>query len=125
MGYEALNVCASGTAVVHAGTGGSTNASTMGEGHVVRFISGAAAFVCMETEYDWITNWSSLPKAVRPVIEETVACRAANHIIKYDMITNYNSTREAENLININWDVYRENIRKIKDYKLKRFTQNG
>jgi len=112
-------LCTSGAMLIRAGLGRNT---TISGAAYVNFITQAEAWVNASTRKNWNDIYSTLNDDVKFILEETVACKAANAVIAYDM-GGYNSVEEALNIVNINRDTVKENIKILRDDKEKTFVE--
>lgn len=89
------------------------------------FIDCAEGVICMETRYDWVTNYASLSAIGKDALKEAASAYAAIMCINYDM-SGFTSRQEALIRINILWGQYREIINLIlKDNMYKEFIYSG
>jgi hypothetical protein len=81
--------------------------------------------ICMDTRYDWVTNYASVSTIGKEVLRDAVASLAAIDVINYDM-SGFTSRQEALIMVNVLWARYREIVNQIvKDNKYKEFILSG
>lgn len=101
------------------------NATSAAEAYTNVYIKEAEGKICLDTRYDWVTNYASVSTIGKEVLREAVSCLAAIDVINYDM-SGYTSRQEALIMINILWARYSEVVSKIvKDNKYKEFILSG
>lgn len=88
----------------HAGAGASTTSNA--EAYTNQYQAEAEALINVLCGYNWSDNYASANVDVKEILKLASNCFSAIGVIKYDQKATYSSTREAENLININWQVF-------------------
>ena len=99
------------------------NASTVSvaEAYTNVYVKEAEGRICLDTRYDWVTNYASVSTIGKEALREAVACLAAIDVINYDM-SGFTTRQEALIMINVLWARYREVVNQItKDNKYKDF----
>ena len=97
------------------------NTTYSAEGYTNYYIKKAEGTLCLETRYDWVTNYASVSTIGKEILREAVSCLAAISVINADM-SGFSSRQEALIMINILWARYREIVSLIlKDNKYKDF----
>lgn len=113
------------TANVQYEAGANASATSNVEGYINVYVKKAEGKICMDTRYDWVTNYSSVSTIGKEVLREAVSCYAAIAVINYDM-SGFTSRQEALGMINVLWARYREIVSKIlEDNKYKEFILSG
>jgi hypothetical protein len=116
---EEGTLCGQADIVKYAGAKASSTYTA--EAYTNVYIKMAEGVVCLETRYDWVTNYSSVSTIGKEILREAVASYAAIKVIEADM-SNFMSRQEALIMINILWATYREVMSLIlKDNKYKDF----
>lgn len=109
--------------VKRAGDGASS--TSVAEAYTNVFIKMAEGKLCMDTRYDWVTNYSSVSTVGKEVLRDAVSALAAIDAIAQDM-SGYLTLDEAKQLIDVNWARYAEIIKRIvDDNKYKDFILTG
>ena len=81
--------------------------------------------ICLDTRYDWVTNYASVSTIGKEILREAVSCLSAIDVINYDM-SGFTSRQEALIMVNILWARYADIVAKIvKDNKYKEFILSG
>lgn len=120
---EAGTLAVNADVVKYAGL--NANATATAETYTNVFIKEAEGVFCLETRYDWVTNYASVSDIGKEIIRDAVAAYAAVKSINYDM-SNFSSRQEALMMVNILWAVYSEVVRLItKDNNYKDFILTG
>lgn len=103
------------------------NCSTVSyaEAYTNVYILEAEGKLCLDTRYDWVTNYASISAIGKEILREAVSCLAAIDAINYDM-SGFTSRQEALIMVNILWARYSDIVSKIvKDNKYKEFILSG
>lgn len=87
----------------HAGSGASTASSA--EAFTNQYVAEAESLINVLSGVNWSDLYSGLDADLRDLLKLAASVKAAISVIKYD-IRGYASAREAENLININWQSF-------------------
>ena len=104
-------LCTSGSVKIKAGA----NVSTAITGVVyTELINQAESDIVVEIREDVVAGYSGYTDAKKKILEDACASKAAMSAIGYDM-SGYTSSREAETLLDINWNNYTNSIKKLKD----------
>lgn len=120
---EAGTLCTNGNVGYKAGANAS--ATSKAEAYTNVYIKMAEGQICLDTRYDWVTNYASVSTIGKEILRDAVSCLAACDVINYDM-SGYTSRQEALGMINILWARYREIVSKItKDNIYKEFILSG
>lgn len=97
----------------------SHNTTYSAEAYTNYYIKKAEGKMCLDTRYNWVSNYSSVSTIGKEILREAVSCYAAVAVIQQDM-SNFTSRQEALMAINILWARYAEIVRRIieeNDYK--------
>jgi len=85
------------------------------------YIKKAEGKICLDTRYDWVTNYASVSTIGKEILREAVSCLAAISVINNDM-SGYTSRQEALNMLNVLWARYSDIVKRIViDNKYKDF----
>jgi hypothetical protein len=85
----------------------------------------AEGVLCLQTRYDWVTNYASVSTIGKEALRTAVASYASIQAIEADM-SGFTSRQEALMMINILWANYREVVNLItKDNNYKDFILTG
>lgn len=105
--------------------GANASATSKAEAYTNVYIKMAEGKICLDTRYDWVTNYSSVSTVGKETLRDAVACYAAIDVINYDM-SGFTSRQEALLMINALWAKYREIVNQIiKDNMYKEFILSG
>lgn len=119
---EAGTLCNNSNVVYEAGATHNTTYSA--EAYTNVYIKKAEGKICLDTRYDWVTNYTSVSTIGKEILREAVSCYAAIMVINQDVDAIGSST--AGLMINILWARYREIVNQIvKDNKYKEFILSG
>jgi len=105
--------------------GANASATSKAESYTNVFIKKAEGKICLDTRYDWVTNYSSISTIGKEILREATSCYAATAVINYDM-SGFSSRQEALLMVNILWAKYIDIVKKIvEDNKYKEFILDG
>lgn len=105
--------------------GASASATSKAEAYTNFYIKKAEAKICLDTRYDWVTNYASVSTIGKELLREAVSCYAAIAVINYDM-SGFTSRQEALTMVNILWARYIDIVKRIvEDNKYKEFILSG
>ena len=93
-------LCTSGAAMFKAGKNANISGAALAD-----WSDQAEAFICTDSRYDWITNYSSIKSTFKPALADLASDIIASKIVNFDM-SNYTNVREATTVL----DVLRDNI---------------
>lgn len=120
---EAGTLCINADVVKKSGANVST--VSIAEAYTNVYIKQAEGKICLDTRYDWVTNYASVSTIGKEILRDAVSAYAAVQVINYDM-SGFTSRQEALIMVNILWAIYRENVNQItKDNKYKDFILDG
>lgn len=120
---EAGTLCTNANVTQEAGANHNTTYST--EAYTNVYILKAEGKICLDTRYDWVTNYASVSTIGREVLREAVSCYTAIIVISQDM-SGFTSREEALIMINVLWARYSDIVKKIVgDNKYKEFILSG
>ena len=105
--------------------GVNANATYTAEAYTNKYIKKAEGKICLDTRYDWVTNYSSVSTIGKEILRQAVSCLAAIKCINADM-SGFTTRQEALIMINVLWAQYSEIVAKIvKDNNYKDFILTG
>ena len=105
--------------------GANASAVSVAEAYTNVYIKMAEGQICLDTRYDWVTNYTSVSTIGKEVLKDAVSCLAAIDVINYQM-NGFTSRQEALIMVNILWARYSEIVSKItKDNNYKDFILTG
>jgi hypothetical protein len=120
---EAGTLCTNGDVAKMAGQ--YANATSVAEAATNVYIKMAEGKICLDTRYDWVTNYASVSTIGKEILRDTVSAYAAAKVINYNM-DGFTSRQEALIMVNLLWAIYRENVSLItKDNNYKDFVLTG
>lgn len=95
------------------------------EAYTNYYIKKAEGKFCLDTRYDWVTNYASVSDIGKEILREAISCYAAAMVIKQNM-EGFITRQEAALVINILWARADEIGSKIvKDNNYKEFILSG
>jgi hypothetical protein len=105
--------------------GANANATYTAEAYTNKYIKKVEGKLCLDTRFDWVTNYASVSTIGKAVLRQAVSCLAAVKCINADM-SGFSSRQEALIMINVLWAQYSEIVAKIvKDNNYKDFILTG
>ncbi len=105
--------------------GANVSATSVAEAYTNVYIKKAEGKICLDTRYDWVTNYASVSTIGKEILREAASCYAAIAVINYDM-SGFSSRQEALIMVNILWARYIDIIKRIADdNKYKEFILSG
>ena len=111
----AWTFCTSGSAIFKAGE--NADATAIADATNLAILSSEVqGRIIAETRRDWATTYSTLPNGIKDVLSLCSSSMIANHIINSNM-SGYTSRTEAQTMLNINYDMARECIAFLKEFK--------
>jgi hypothetical protein len=105
----------SGSAILSAGANANSTAIVSGS-LLQSFSDDAEGYICAQTHKDWITNFASLDVGIKQALASAANCYIGNKLINYDM-GGFTSRLEAENMLDVNFDLLQSLIGVLKDMK--------
>ena len=85
------------------------------------WIQEAESYINVLTRFNWLDAHATLNADVKLILQEAASNMAAIYAIQYDMST-YPSRKEAEDMIKMLWDRFRQLIDVLKDQKAVTYT---
>ena len=120
---EAGTLCTNSNVAYEAGA--NCSATSKAEAYTNVYIKKAEGKICLDTRYDWVTNYASVSTIGKEILREAASCYAAIMVINYDM-SGFSSRQEAFIMINVLWARYSDIVKKIvTDNKYKEFILSG
>lgn len=105
--------------------GAKANPTYTAEAYTNKYIKKAEGKLCLDTRYDWVTNYASVSTIGKEILRQAVSCLAAVKCINADM-SGFISRQEALIMINVLWAQYSDIVAKIvKDNNYKDFILTG
>ena len=105
--------------------GAKASATSSAEAYTNVYILKAEGKICLDTRYDWVTNYTSVSAIGKEALREAVSCYAAIAVINYDM-SGFTSRQEALIMINVLWAKYIDIVKRVvKDNIYKEFIDSG
>src|SRR4030042_1400211 len=101
---EAGTLCTNGNVVYKAGA--NVNATYSAEGYTNVYIKLAEGKICLDTRYDWVTNYASVSTIGKEILREAVSCYTAIDVINADPSGLPGGSNEALTKINVLWAKY-------------------
>lgn len=92
--------------------GANHNTTYSAEAYTNVYIKLAEGKVCLDSRYDWVTNYASVSTIGKEILREAVSCLAAVDVINQDM-SGFTSRQEAIQMINVLWARYQAIINQI------------
>lgn len=101
------------------------NTTYSAEAYTNVYIKKAEGKICLDTRYDWVTNYSSVSAIGKEILREAVSCYAAIAVIQQDT-SGFVGDDKAITIINILWARYSDIVKRIvQDNKYKEFILDG
>lgn len=120
---EAGTLCNAMDVIRRAGI--NANGTIASEAYTNEYIKTAEGKICLDTRYDWVTDYASVSAIGKEILREATANKAAVDVINDDM-SGFTSRQEALIMINVLWAKYSDIVSKIvKDNKYKEFILSG
>lgn len=120
---EAGTLCTNSNVQYYAGANAS--ATYKAEAYTNVYIKAAEGIICLETRYDWVTNYASVSAIGKEALRLAAASLSACAVINAEM-SGFTSRQEALMMINILWAQYREVVAlMLKDNNYKEFILSG
>lgn len=105
--------------------GANASAVSVAEAYTNVYIKMAEGKICLDTRYDWVTNYASVSTIGKEILREATSALAAIHVLNYNM-DGFTTRQEALIMVNVLWAIYREIVSQIvKDNKYKEFILSG
>ena len=104
----------SGAAVFKAGNG--YEVSISGTAAMGQWSDQSEGFIVAATRKDFVTDYDSLPTAIKNILDDISSSYIAKQIIAYDS-TGYLRQAEQQTLLNVQDDIVRQGINILKDFK--------
>ena len=106
-------------------SGANHNTTYSAEAYTNVYILLAEGKLCLDTRYDWVTNYASVSAIGKEALREATACYAAIDVINADM-SGFTSRQEAIQMVNVLWAKYIDIVKRIvKDNMYKEFILSG
>ena len=120
---EQGTLCVNADVVEEAGA--NANATYTAEAYTNKYIKKAEGKLCLDTRYDWVTNYASVSTIGKEILRQATSCLAAIKCLNADT-NSFNTGQRALITINILWAQYSEIVAKIvKDNQYKDFILTG
>lgn len=117
-------LCSSGAVKLKAGANRPDDDTTITADNYTTFINQAEQFINVGTQYDWVTNYASLPTTTKQILEDAASSKAAMAVINYDM-SNYSSQTEAQVMLDVNYAILVDCMNLLSDDKYRTFTKQA
>ena len=101
-----------------------TNASTLTAAQYTQLINQAEAYASVVCRYDWVTNYSSVPTNMKPILQLVVSSLAAADVIQHDM-SGFTSRAEAQTMIDVYYNKAIDAINFLKENYATNFVKTG
>ena len=119
---EQGTLCINADVVLKAGT--NVNATAIIEASTNNYIKQAEGFVCLNSEYDWVTNYASVSTIGKEELRNITSSLAAFYAINYDQ-SGFSSRTEAQVMLDVCWQNVVEGINLINQDNYKTFVLEG
>ena len=96
------------------------NATAVAEASTNVLIKEAEGKIATVIRYDVVTNYALLSAIAKEFFRDVASSYAAVMVVNYDM-GGFTDRQEATTIVNINWAVYDEGIKLLKDDKFRAF----
>lgn len=106
-------------------SGENANTTAITEAYTNFYIKLAEGKICLDTRYDWVTNYASVSTIGKEILRQAVSCLSAVDVINFNM-DGFTSRQEALVMVNILWAQYADIVKRIvSDNKYKDFILTG
>ena len=121
---EAGTLCTNSNVVYKAGA--NVSSTYAAEAYTNVYIKLAEGKLCLDTRYDWVTNYASVSTIGKEILREAASCYAAIDVINADTSGFPGGAEEALTKINVLWAKYIDVVKRIvADNKYKEFILSG
>ena len=102
------------------------NASTTSnvEAYINDFMTQAESQINAETSYNWSDAYAGLNADTKAILKLAASNLAAMYVIQYDM-SGFTSREEAETMLDVLYDGYRNAIKTLRDKAQAQFVQDA
>jgi len=101
------------------------NTTAIGEAFTNVYILKAEGKICLDTRFDWVTNFSSISDIGKEILREAVSCYTAIMVINHDY-SGFVDVQTALTHVNTLWARYIDIVKRIvEDNKYKEFILSG
>lgn len=110
----------SGAVLLKAGTNVSSDLTGTGalgqtaDDIIVSWINEAESHICAETKVNWIDIYSTLDADLKKVLDAAASAWASERAINYDM-SGYTSRAEAQTMLNVNYTIFTDSMKILKE----------
>lgn len=105
--------------------GANFNSTAGTSGALLELISKfAEGSLVRDTEYDWVSNASSISATFLDVLKDATSDVGAKFLIEHDM-SGYTQNGEAVTMVNILIDNYTKNVARLKDKNVQALARGG
>ena len=108
------------TAEVQRKVGAGASATSNSETYINDFMTQAESYINVLTATNYSDTYTTLNVDKKGILKEAASNLAAIYVVQYD-ISGYDSTREAENIINILWQRFVQCIKILNDSNARTF----
>lgn len=108
------------TAEVLRKTGAGVSSTSSAEAFINDYMTQAESYINVLTRTNYSNSYAGLDVDVKGLLKEAASNLAAIYAIQYD-ISGYNSTREAENMMNTNWKRFLHCIKLLDEQTANKF----
>ena len=119
---EAGTLCINADVAKFAGANASATATA--EGYTNVYIIQAEAFVCAQSQYDWVTNYASVSTIGKELLRNVTAAYAAIMCIEYNT-AGFRDGNEAGTMLDVLYFMINEGITLLRDPTYRTFVLSG
>jgi len=113
--------CTSGAVKLRAGSYVST---ALTDDNYTTLIDQAQSNICVEAKYNFMDNYASLNADVKYILEEATSALSAIGAINYNT-SSYPSPNVAETSLDVNWAIYQNAMKKLKEADYRNFVNSA
>lgn len=112
------------TAEVQRKVGAGASSVSNVEAYINDYMTQAESRINAETRFNWSDAYSSLNVDVKGLLKEAASNLAAIYVISYDL-SGYFSRSEAETIIDVLYQMYKDCIKLLNDQKVRAFLEGA
>jgi len=113
-----FTLTSSGAIIMKSGINASSTATSSGA-MLKEFCDEAEGYLCADTQYDWVENYSSIGTNFKPILSLAVSNLASMYIIDADLSV-YTSRAEGQTMLNVNYDNYTKAVDILKNAEVRK-----
>lgn len=104
--------------------GANASSTSNVEAYINSYIAQAESRINAETRYNWSDAYSGLNADVKGLLKEAASNLAAMYVINYDL-SGFTTRAEAETMLDFLYQMYRDAIELLREWKVKEFVEDA